>query len=328
MRTLGKILIALAFTCGLLYWCFHQVNWSLFLGSLKNARWPYLLPAFSVSLLILAFNSIQWKLFLPKFSQVGFVRMFELISVFSMTVNVIPFWGGHALMLYLLGQREKVGKTVALSAVTLDQIVEGPAKLLLFAIIFWWGPFPPWMEDGMGGLTLAVILGYLFLMTMAWRHRENPDENLKPVTHLLGKIRLLVARWAHHLHALRSWRRLLLSTLLAVTMKFLEVAAVYLLQKSMGVPLGWQAAFLVTAALSLATSLPLTPGRLGIFEAAAMLTYQYLSLPAATALAMGILIHAAHTLPFIVAGYLSSLKLGLRFGQKAAVPGLLTQAES
>jgi glycosyltransferase 2 family protein len=317
MKKLLKILLAIALAAGLLYWCFRQVQGDLFLSSLRQARWYYLFPAFCVSLVIVALNSIQWKLFLPQYNRVSFGKMFELISIFSMTVNLLPFWGGHALMVYLLGHREKVGKTIALSALTLDQIVEGPAKLLLFGIVFLIGPFPAWMQEGMRGFFLLVILGYIVLLILAFRFRVHPDQGPIHNAPRWSLIRGLVARWAHHLHTLRNWKRLLFSVLLAVLMKFLEVAAVYFIQKSLQLPLGWSAAFLVTAAVSLATTLPLTPGRLGLFEAAAMLAYQYLSVPSGTALALGVMIHAAHTLPFILAGYLSSVKIGFSFEERA-----------
>jgi uncharacterized membrane protein YbhN (UPF0104 family) len=313
-----KILLAAAVTAGLLYWCFHQVHWLVLWEAWTRARWSLLLPAFLVPPAILALNALQWKLFLPRFDRVSFAKMFQLIAVFSMTVNVVPFWGGHALMLYLLGQREKVGKTVALSAITLDQIIEGPAKLLLFGIVFFFAPFPPWMKEGMQGFFLLAVSAYLLLMILAFRFRNQPEES--------GKLKALIARWAHHLHVLRDWRSLALTGFLAVVTKILEVTAVYFVQASLGLSLGWSSAILVTAAVSLATTFPLTPGRLGVFEAAAMVTYQFLGVSADQALAAAITVHAAHTLPFILLGYLSSIKLG--FQRRSYHPAFLTGRDS
>jgi conserved hypothetical protein len=312
-KKFGKILLALAVTVALLYWCFHQVEWAVFFATLRQARWVYLLPAFFVPFSVLALNALQWKIFLPRFDQIRFGRMFELISVFSMTVNVVPFWGGNLLMIYLLGEREKVGKTVALSAMTLDQIVEGPAKLFVFGIVFFFVPFPPWMREGMQGFLLLFAVAYLFLMGFAFRYRNREGKISTSETGWSGKAQNFVANWAHHLHVLRSWKALSVTVFLAILTKLLEVGAVYLLQRSLGIPLGWPAAFLGVAGMSLATTLPLTPGRVGLVEASLMLAYQFLGISASQALALAILIHAAHTLPLVAAGYFFGLKMGLRF---------------
>ncbi len=307
-----KVAVALVCTAGLLYWCFRQVDTKLFLSSLENARWNWLVLAALCTLGILFLNSFQLKLFLPKYGLISFRRMFLLVSIFSMTVNVIPFWGGHALLIYLIGQKEKVGKTVALSVITLDQIIEGFGKLFIFLLVALVAPYPEWMKSGVQGFIVLVTVSYSVFFFLSYRYRNGVSEKVVPGHTLKGRIYYVFVNWAHHLHVLRSGKKLLGTACLSVSMKILEVLAIFFIQKSLGVGLGFPEALLVAAALSLATTLPLTPGRLGLFEAGALLTYQYLGIPAAQALALGVLIHAVHTLPYIVAGYLASLKLGFR----------------
>src|SRR6185295_19692619 len=88
-----RILVALVLSLGLFLFCFHQVEWNRLWEAWRQANIFYLLAAFLPSLCILCLNSLQLKFFLPRFNQVSFFRMFQVVSVFSMTVNVIPFWG-------------------------------------------------------------------------------------------------------------------------------------------------------------------------------------------------------------------------------------------
>lgn len=305
-------MIAALLTAGLLYWCVKQVDLKSFLESLEHANLWWLVPASLCTVSILFLNSIQLKKFLPRYDQVSFKKMFQMVAVFSMMVNVVPFWGGHALLIYLLGEKEKVGKTVALSVVTLDQIIEGFAKIFIFAVVVFSGPFPEWMKGGMQGFLILVALAYTVIFFLSFRFRNHFEDLHLERLHLGKKIYNVFKKWAYHLHVLRDWRSLGLTVGLAILMKFMEVLAVYFIQISLGIELGLLAAFLVVAALSLATVLPLTPGRLGLFEAGALLTYQYLGVPAAQALALGVLIHIVHTLPFIVIGYLASIKMGFQ----------------
>lgn len=315
-KKIFKFALALLITGGLIAWILHQIRLDVFWSTLKTAHYPWILLAAMGSLAIILLNSVQLKLFLPRFRRVSLKKMFQLVAIFSMTVNVVPFWGGHALMIYLLGHRERVGKTVALSVVTLDQIIEGFAKIFIFAWVAFSGPFPPWMKAGMQSFLVLIAVTYSVFFFLAYWYRDHPEELPQAKNHLLARVLQVFKKWAHYLHVLRNWRSLITTILLASLMKFIEVLAVYCVQLALDIPLGLSDGFLVVAALSLATTLPLTPGRLGIFEAAAMLTYEYLGLNATTGLALGVTIHVVHTLPFILAGYLSSLKMGF----KRAIP--------
>lgn len=243
---------------------------------------------------------------------VKFSKMVQLISIFSMAVNVLPFWGGHALMIYLLGQKEKIKKTVALSVVTLDQIIEGFAKIFLFGAVAFSAYFPPWMKTGMKSFLALILVTYSVFFFLAYKYRDHADELHDLSGPLWSRVSRIFKKWAHHLHVLRNWRPLVLTVALATFMKFLEVLAVFFIQIALGVELGFMAAVVAVAAISLATTLPLTPGRLGIFEAGAMVTYQFLGLDPTQGLALGVMIHVVHTVPFILAGYLSSLNMGFK----------------
>lgn len=311
-KTLLKIFLAVGISAGLLYSCFHQIDWPLFVSSLQGAKLSWVVVAWLASFSIIALNSFQLKLFLPRYDAVSFQRMFPLVAVFSMTVNVVPFWGGHALMIYLLDKREKLSKTVGLSVMTLDQIIEGFAKLFIFGVVVMSGPFPAWMTQGMQGFMALVAVTYLIFFFVSYYYGRQASDALPKNFPWRERLAALFRKWAYHLHVLRSGKSLATTIALAILMKGMEVLSVYGIQRAFGLSLGWESAFLVVAALSLATTLPLTPGRLGLFESAAMLTYQYLGLNATEGLALSVMIHAAHTLPLVIAGYLSSLKLGIK----------------
>lgn len=303
--------LAFALTSALIALCLSRIDLRHFWDSLQEVRVAYVLLGCAFTVLILGLSSLQFKIFLPPSAPIGVGKLFKIVSVFAMMVNLVPFWGGHALFIYLVGKREKVGVAPALSAMTLEQIGDGIAKLCIFALVSALSPFPDWMQKGIRGLVLLVSCVYLLVFYLAFRFRHlNQAKEFRPV----GWRRLLhfAANWAYHLHALRSLPKTLAGFGLAVGMKLCEVMAVYWVQRSFGLDLGFPGALLMVAALCIATTLPLTPGRLGIFEATALLIYQYLGLDASRALALGVIIHGVHTVPFLAVGYLNSLWLGFR----------------
>jgi uncharacterized membrane protein YbhN (UPF0104 family) len=101
-------------------------------------------------------------------------------------------------------------------------------------------------------------------------------------------------------------------------------------QKSFGLDLPFYAPLVILAALSLATMLPLSPGRLGVFEATLYFVYQSFGVEPTLALTLGLFIHLVHTLPFILTGYGVSLKLGFKkkdLADSAEKPILLAGSE-
>ena len=300
------------------YLALSQVDLSLVFSYLKQATLLPLLLAGLASALVIGANTLLFKLLLPDTAKISLGRLFEVVAVFSMAVNLLPFGGGQALLVYLLGHRERAGKTATLSILTLEQIADGFSKIILFLIVALLAPLPTWLKGGMQGLILVVVGLYIFLFIIAFLHPKYAKRLNHEGSGWWNQLKKFFANWAGHLHALRSFRKTLGMILLAVLMKFLQVISVYFVQMSLGVDLGFFNAVFVVVAISLATTLPLTPGRLGLVEAAALLTYQYLGLSADKAMALGLLIHAAQLLPYVVVGYLSSLKLGLRRGELGA----------
>ncbi|MFO1520317.1 MAG: lysylphosphatidylglycerol synthase transmembrane domain-containing protein [bacterium] len=307
-KRIGMGGVAVGLPVVLFFLCFRHFDFDRFLSELKHLNVGYFAAAFSMGAVILVAMALQWRLFLPKNKQIPFSKMFGIVSLFAMTVNTVPFWGGHAFAIYLLGHREKVGKTAALSVITLEQIAEGFGKIFLFAVVAFTCPFPEWMKKGMEAVMLVVLGAYVLLFVLAYRYRD-PSESLSaPTETRFQKLFLVFKTWAHHLHAIRSFKKMLGGILLAFFMKGAEAAAIFFVQKSFGVSLPAYAPLLVLAALGLATMLPLSPGRLGVFEAAAFVIYQFLGLDPTQALTLGIFIHMVHTLPFVLIGYLVSLK--------------------
>ncbi len=307
----SKIILGILLSTLLLYWCLSKIDFSLLWLQIQQIRLGYFILAMLPALCIVALNSLQLKLFLDDFYAVSYARMLRVVAIFSMMVNVVPYYGGHAMMLYLLGEKEKIGKTQTLSLLTLDQITEGFAKLFVFILGAWLFPIPVWLKQGMLSLVLVVISVYLVLVFWAFRYRSvdlsaSLDNNWK------GKLKKILVMWSYHLKVLRHARLTLLCILLAILMKCVEAVAIYFVQQSFTTGLGFGHALFLVMVLSVSTALPITPGRIGLYEASGMVVYQNFGIASETALAMGFLIHVAHTMPFVVVGYLSFVAEGFR----------------
>lgn len=315
MKTKSKrflqITLAFLFTIGIFYVCIRQVNIDSLIKSLTLYPSPLYFFSFLASLSIVFLNTIQLKLFLPFYSRISHKTMFLLVAIFSMMVNLVPFYGGHALLIYLMGEKEKLGKTTALSVLTMDQISEGFGKLFIFAVTAFCMDLPAWLHHGIKIMLVIIIVGFSILWYLALHFKEMKPTQSEKVNYKKRFIQFL-AHFSHNLHTLRDIKKTLAAIGLAALMKFMEVLVVFYVQKAFSMNLDLGTSFLVVTSLSLSTSIPLTPGRLGVYEATCMFVFQYQGIDPSDALAAGLLIHALHLAPFIITGYFASLKLGLQ----------------
>jgi uncharacterized protein (TIRG00374 family) len=297
----------------LLVWCLRQIDSHLFWRDLSRASFLYLIVAMGCIYGILLINTWQWQLFLPQDRPFSFQRMFRVIRVMQMMANILPW--GNAFAVYHLGQGERLGKTEAVSVMTLDQVTEGFSKLAIFFLISLIVPLPLWMKQGIHIAVISIIVTYLCLLFFAYRHREFEDVDLGDLQKLHHKIFHLISKWAHHLHAVRNYKKMIATTFLAILMKVCEVGAVYFVQVSFGVNLPLWSSFFLVAAYNLATMVPITPGNIGIFEATAFFIYKSMGVEPTQAMSLALFNHLVYLVPMVVPGYWVSVRLGIKLGK-------------
>lgn len=266
-------------------------------------RPSWLFLAVAVNLTIFVFWAAQWKVFLPKAHRVSFGRMIEINALMAMVSNTAPLLAGHALGIFLLAKREKVGNAAALSVMALDQLSEGLAKLSVLLLISLLTPLPAWMKKGILLAVSGVSLLLLVLFFFSHRYRTLSESNQKQSKPLWKWARSFISRWAHHLETLRSFRRFSLGILLAWAMKGVEATAILAVQNGFHLNIPIWSVLLILAGLNVATMVPVTPGNIGAYEATVFFIYQYLGIPPEQAFGLALIQHLCYLLPLVGTGY-------------------------
>ncbi len=294
------LILVWALAAFLLYLCFRSIDTDKTLVELArvNLFWLALAVFFNASVFL--FWTWQWKLFLPG-SNVSYPRMFQVNAMMASATNMVPFPGGHTLGVLILARRSGIGHTAALSVLALDQLMEGLAKMAVLACAAFLAPIPERMKQG-----VLVFIGLMALFAVAmflFAHRSKPPAELQDTASLWRKMRMYVSRWAHHLEALRNFKIFSGALVLALLIKFLEILAIWTVQKSFGLDLPFWTAVLVMGALNLTTIVPITPGNLGVYEGTVFLIYQFAGLGPESALSLALLQHLCFLLPMVGIGY-------------------------
>jgi glycosyltransferase 2 family protein len=295
------------FAAGIFYLCLQSIDLDQAWNELSKATPSWLFLGFFFNACILGFWTLLWYLLLPKKLSIPFVRVFQANSFMSTSCNTIPFPGGHAIGVMALARRTKVGSTVALSVLALDQLMEGFAKIFVLTLVAIFVPLPKLM----GQAILIFIAAIVFFASIMFyfAHKKPEAREGQEAVSVKGKVRAFVSRWSAHLEVLRDMRIFSLGLLLALLMMFTQTLGIWAVQKSLNLDLPFWAPILVMGALNLSTVLPITPGNFGVYEGTAFLVYQFCGLSPELALSLALLQHLCFLIPMVGAGYLVLLFL-------------------
>lgn len=269
--------------------CFYRpFDWREVTSHFTRAQPAWIAVAVIANLGILACWIALWRQFIPAAMRISWRIMGEIVALSAATMNTVPFMGGHALAVSLLTKRGGTGMEVALSVMTLDQLCEGICKVLLLLLALSVAPLPDWMRRAIWIIGTAMLL---LLIALLWLSRQPAAKNAT------------LARWARHFEILTRPRLWLGGLALSIGTKLAEAAAIYAVQRSLGVDLPPATLALVLGAVSVATMISISPGNLGPYEAAAFAAYTVLGVPAEQAITLALVQHACFLAAMIIPGY-------------------------
>jgi uncharacterized protein (TIRG00374 family) len=249
---------------------------------------------------ILPLWAIQWHLLSPPRRGLSRRRMLEVVSMTSSVLNTTPMLVGEAAGVFLLSTRAGMSRGAAISVLVMDQLLVGLAKLAVLSSAALMLPLPGWMTNAVLALVISVAALLLALAIASWRHADlaRVIDRLLP-----ARFRGRLTTFGPALAPLRSPTLLGGAFLLAIAKKAAEILAIVCVQRAFGVSLPIASAVLVLASLNLATLLPLTPGNVGIFEAAVVLAYSWLGVPAEQALGVAVVQHLCYFAALALPGW-------------------------
>jgi len=306
VRLLGVVVLLL-----LLGAAFLRLDLSRTWSAIATTDVRWLLLSTLVFAAILPLWSLQWRLLAPARSPLAATRMLEVVATTSSVLNTTPMLLGEATAIVLLVTRAGLDRAAAVSVLAMDQLLVGGAKVVVIATASLLLPLPPWMSRALITLFIAVLLLLVALIGAAWGHVA--------VSRWLDRVTPPRWRGQHGslgaaLAPLRSSRHAGGAFLLALAKKAAEMGGILCVQHAFGVQLPLASVVLVLATLNLATLLPVVPGNVGVYEAAVVLAYTRLGVPADRALALAVVQHACYFVALALPGYRWVVRRGLAPG--------------
>ena len=293
-------LVALLVLAALLLLAVRRLDLARVAQELVHVRAGWVLLALVAFSAILPLWAAQWWLLAPPTSRRTPRRMLGVVAMTSSVLNTSPMLVGEASGVYFLAEHAGVDRASGLAVLAMDQLFVGLAKVGVLTAAASVLPLPQVMRIGVRMLAIAVSLLLVALMLLARGGASLPRALVGDGSSRLASIAI---RAMDALAPLRSFSLAGGGLLLALCKKGCELLAILAIQHAFNVDLPASSAFVVLAALNLATLLPLVPGNAGVFEAAVVFAYGWLGIPPERALGMAVVQHAAYFVALALPGY-------------------------
>ena len=278
--------------------------------------WIALAAAFLSSDLVI--RAFRWQRLLRPIAIVRYTSMLGYLLVGYLANNILPARLGELVRSHYLGDREGISRASALGTVVVERVVDlvavvaiASAALLVLSVR---GVVASavLVGGGVAGLLLAVLaLGIV-------AHRLPGADRMRVAVERWPQVRELASKLQGGLAVAgrpRTLAEALAASAAAWTVAILAWAAV---GQSIGVELSMGQAALIASGVALASAVPAGPSNLGTFEFAAVEIGKAIGVPAASAFALALIVHATILVVTSIGGGVAVARLG--WSRKAMEP--------
>ena len=301
---LGKILLGLAVSAGLLVYFFWDVDLQIVGARLRETLWTYLALSVGLGFVSIWLRAVRWYYLFPPGARPS--HLFRALVIGYMGNNLLPLRAGELVRVYVVTRRGQRFGT-AFATVVVERVLDGLSVGLIVAALLLVVPLPASVRWSIVVFLLVDLAGIVVLVAIAaapaacrgliqWLFRR-----VGWLEHrLLGLLDIMIeglrgVQAAGHTgpivaYSVGIWLVLALSFWTALHAAHLDL------------PLA--AAWTLLAFLGLGVSLPSSPGFVGVIQAATVLALALFAVPRTEALSFSLLLHASQFFPITIVGLL------------------------
>ena len=301
---LGKILLGLVVSAGLLVYCFWDVDWGVITGRLRETLWTFLALSVVLNFASVWMRAVRWYYLFPPDTHP--THLFRALVIGYMGNNLLPLRAGELVRIYVATRRgQQFGMTFA--TVVVERVLDGLAVGLIVAGLLLVVPVPTELRWSIGLFLVLDLAGMLILVMIA----SMPGACRAVIETLFRRIRWLERRliglldtMIEGLRGLRAARHAGPIALYSVAIWLFLAVSIWTALHAAHLDLPLVAAWTVLAFLGLGVSLPSSPGFVGVIQAATVLALALFAVPRTEALSFSLLMHASQFFPITIVGLL------------------------
>jgi uncharacterized protein (TIRG00374 family) len=323
-----NFIIGLVISAAAIYLSLRKVDFKVLWASFQSANYLFLIPAALIQFLIFSLKAAGWRfLLMPAKKEVRLRSTFSALVIGLMVNNLFPARIGELARAYLIGEKERLPKTLCFSTIMVEHLLDILVLLIFLIILMPLVSLPSWLRTSgtlVGFLALGLILVLFFAMrreemVLSWIDRllaRVPERFRNRIEGILKNaiqgLRVVTGRYFFYAFGclLTMW-----STVFVVA--YLQMAA-------FGLFLPFTAPVMVIIFMAFGKIIPSSPGGIGTLHYLIIVVLMSFGVSKETALGCAILMHGFGFLIEVVTGlvllfssHLSLVKITRRAEEQA-----------
>ncbi|MFM8479204.1 MAG: lysylphosphatidylglycerol synthase transmembrane domain-containing protein [Planctomycetaceae bacterium] len=307
------ILLGLAVSAGAMAWSMRNVRLSELKAGVLGADYRTL-PLLLVQLLVFYWlKALRWKWLLNPTIRLTTAELFRPVIIGFAANSILPAHLGEFVRVYVVNRKHGVPSGTVLSTIVLERILDVIAILLLFGMGLLYAPsMPEEYRKGaviFAGLASGVVLAAAVYLIWTDGFIRMTEKTLSFVPFLpgslTGKLLDLLRQGAAGLHAMKSWRTILLAMLNSLAQWTLNGLSAVLALRAFQVDVDFSTGLILTGITAFGVMIPAAPGYFGViqlcFEAA--MQAQQLQPPAALVFGASVYSQMVGMIPVLLLGF-------------------------
>ena len=316
----------------LLAWVLHRINLREVWQYARAANAWLLLATVALATATFPVRAIRWRLILRDVDGHRFplLPLWHATAVGFMANNLLPARAGEVARAYVVTRQLPVRFTTALASIGVERVFDGLVMLGLMAVAIAAPSFPAHALVGGRSFaavatTGALVFGAILVLALLVVHRPAPWLSLFD---RLARRLLSAGAAARVMHAaegivagltvLKSPTRFAGVVLWSLVLWLKNAAAFAICFRAFGLDVPLEAALLLQGIIGFGVAVPSTPGFVGVFEAATLLTLRLYGVDASLAVSYALTYHVTTFIPITLLGFWSLSRLHLGLGDLSA----------
>ncbi|HYD50633.1 MAG TPA: lysylphosphatidylglycerol synthase transmembrane domain-containing protein [Terriglobales bacterium] len=304
-QTVRNILISVAVGALFLFLAFRNVELEQLGAAFERFDITYLVPALLISLLLQVFRAWRWQLELRPLERIGLGKLWVVISVAYMAINVLPARLGEFVRPWLLSRRSKVSFSNVVGNLVLEKTID--SIVIVFYILIGLtttANLPEWVRRGAMVPAVAAMVLVTLVVLMWWKGEPFIDRTI--VSRLPDRfgtsLKKVLRAFLDGMRILPDGRLLAAVFAISVVYWFLPILSSWVILRAFAFDVPFNAALIVFIFIGFGTALPGLPGNVGTYQYACILALALFGVEQSQALAYGLVLNAIQVVTLILQG--------------------------
>ncbi len=275
-KTIGKLLLSVAISFGLIYWLFQQGFEVLPpLSEIRQSTALWAIPLYVALFVVFhVLRAWRWIYLIRPFAKVRFSTMMEVAFLGFAAIQMMPLRTGEAARPYLLDRYAGISKSALFGTIAIERVIDGlMVSLILTGALF---AIPASRSPFVWGLRLIPSSVFIAALVLLVAFYYRPTAVTRGLSKLCGffssKLAVFVIgvleRFHTGLKALPSRRDFWAFTVMTLIYWLINGVSFYYLAKGCGVSIPITGALAGMGCLAVGILLPAGPGYFGNFQVA------------------------------------------------------------